>query len=132
MPQAHGAPAIRDDTTDPGPTQGCQLVSQRPPASRSRSDDHAIAWVDDRLVLVIAPNTIVLVARAAQQLHYLPAPRRPTMQPARFNLISHPRRAGYSRISHVLTSEVVESFLSNSFSACSATVRSADPLGDIY
>jgi hypothetical protein len=38
-------------------------------------------------VLVIPPNTIVLVARAAQQLDHLPAPRWPTMQSARFNLI---------------------------------------------
>jgi hypothetical protein len=77
-------------------------------------------------VLVIPPNTKVLVARAAQQLDYLPAPRRPTMQSARFNLIPHPRRAGHSRTSHVLTSDVVESFCSNSFPARSATVRSAD------
>ena len=102
------------------------LFGQRTSASRPRSDDDAIAWVDDRLALVIPPNTIVLVTRAAQQLDYLPATRRATVQSARLNLIPHPRWAGHSRTSHVLTSDIVESFCCNSFPAPSTTVRSAD------
>jgi hypothetical protein len=63
-------------------------------------------------VLIIPPNTVVLLARAAQQLDYHSAPRQRAMKSGRFNLISHPRRTGHSRISHLHTSEVVDrSFL---------------------
>ena len=121
--------AIGDGATDPRPTRGCQLVTlfgQSTSTSRRRSDDHAIARVDDRLTLVIPPNTIVLVTRTAQQLDHLPATRRSTVQSARLNLIPHLHRAGHSHTSHVLTSDIVEPFCCSSLPAPSTTVRSAD------
>ena len=61
------------------------LVGQRTRASRLRRDDHAVGRVDDRLVLLIPPNAVVLVAWAAEQLDDLSAPGRLTMQSARFD-----------------------------------------------
>jgi hypothetical protein len=46
----------------------------------------------------------VLVARAAEQLDDLSAPRRLTMQSARLDPVADARRAGYLPIRHVLTS----------------------------
>jgi hypothetical protein len=49
----------------------------------------------------------VLVARAAEQFDDLSAPRRPTMQSARLDLVSDARRDGYLLIRHVLTSAFI-------------------------
>jgi hypothetical protein len=50
------------------------LFGQRTPTSRPRSDEHTFGWVDDRLVLLIPPNAVVLVARAPEELDDLSAP----------------------------------------------------------
>jgi hypothetical protein len=46
-------------------------------------------------VLIIPPNPVVLVARAAKQFDDLSASRRLTMQSARFDPVAYTRRAGY-------------------------------------
>jgi hypothetical protein len=67
-------------------------------------DDHAVGWVDDRLVLLVPAHAVMLVALAAKYLEDLSPARRLAVHSTGLNPITRPG-AGVKRCSgHLFTS----------------------------
>jgi hypothetical protein len=54
-----------------------------------RSDDDPVGRVEDRLVLLVPANAVVLVCVVAEQLYDLAAPRRAAVQLARLDPVAY-------------------------------------------
>ena len=72
--------------------------------SRTRSNDHAVGWVHDRLVLLIPAHAVMLVSFAAEHLDDLSSARRLAVHATRLNPVTHAGAGVNGLIRHQFTS----------------------------